>query len=402
MNAKRNIARWTTADDISVEVEKLWNSGQLPSALVSGRELFPYSIKLKGPTSCEMAERLSDICAWNAALEACSKKVRQRSYKLEYRRIRHNIIGENDIPCQAVVETAEDAIALAGKKKEARMLLKLTGETLKRFPAIVGYIYKKPLLVLSNAENWMLFLSVCEWLLAHQRPCVYIREMNVRGVHTKFVEAHKKILGELLDLVLPQCAIDMNYTAGANFEKRYGFKVKDDVVRMRLPIGCALFPATIEDISLCGEEFAATQIPCNKVLIVENQITFLALPRMSGVLMILGAGYGFDAIKNAVWLKEKEIFYWGDIDTHGFAILSGLRCSFPKVHSLLMDDETFDEYSNMCVEEPKPVKFLPERLTSDEVALFRRLHTTDGKNLRLEQERISMEPATHILQRVLG
>ena len=29
------------------------------------------------------------------------------------------------------------------------------------------------------------------------------------------------------------------------------------------------------------------------------------------------------------WLLEKEIYYWGDIDTHGFAIFNQLRGFLP-------------------------------------------------------------------------
>ncbi|MGI6299138.1 MAG: Wadjet anti-phage system protein JetD domain-containing protein [Saccharofermentanales bacterium] len=44
--------------------------------------------------------------------------------------------------------------------------------------------------------------------------------------------------------------------------------------------------------------------------------------------MIFGAGYGFDHLASASWLNQKDIYYWGDIDTHGFAILNQLRRLF--------------------------------------------------------------------------
>ena len=34
------------------------------------------------------------------------------------------------------------------------------------------------------------------------------------------------------------------------------------------------------------------------------------------------------------WLKQKPMYYWGDIDTHGFAILDQLRSKFLHVQSL--------------------------------------------------------------------
>lgn len=39
----------------------------------------------------------------------------------------------------------------------------------------------------------------------------------------------------------------------------------------------------------------------------------------------LGAGYGWQALAQAKWLNQCEIYYWGNLDTHGFAILDRLR-----------------------------------------------------------------------------
>ena len=382
---------WTTESDVAAAAKKLWESGRLPAALISGDTLFPRSVKLKGPDSCEMTEKLTQTRAWCAALRAASKETRKNGYKLEYRHIRHKILGENDIPDRAVFETEEDALALAGKKREAEELRKMTAETAERLPALVGWLYKKPLRALEVAAHWRLFLNICEWMLTHQRPAIYLREMDIPGVHTKFIESHKAILGELFDLLLPESMIERRYSAGADFAKRYGFRAKAEAVRLRLPSDCHLFPETVTEITLPCEEFAATEIPCQEVVITENETNFLSLPRAAGRLLIWGHGYGFEMLKNAAWLTDKDIFYWGDIDTHGFAILSELRARWPHTRSLLMDEATLAAHRALCVEEPQPAKYLPEHLTPQERRLFANLHTADGKNLRLEQERIGME-----------
>ena len=110
MSERNKSARWTTAGDIAAAAEKLWSGGRLPSALISGEELFPYSIKLSGPKSSEMVENISEVRAWCAALDARSANERRRHYRLEYRSVRHSVLGKNSIPCRAVVETVEGAI----------------------------------------------------------------------------------------------------------------------------------------------------------------------------------------------------------------------------------------------------------------------------------------------------
>ncbi len=41
-------------------------------------------------------------------------------------------------------------------------------------------------------------------------------------------------------------------------------------------------------------------------------------------MVLFGSGYGFEFLSNVLWLAKLNIYYWGDIDTHGFAILNQL------------------------------------------------------------------------------
>ena len=387
--SKKSGTHWTTPADIAAAAEKLWDSGKLPRALLAGDDLFPYFIKIRGPTSEEMAQRFGEVREWIAELEARAKTERRPSYTLEWRRVRHRVMGEQSIPEKAVLQTGGDALALARKTEDAKRLLYIKEETCARLPSLEGFVLEKPLAALKHAESWPRLLAVCEWLLAHPRPSLYIREIDAPAVHTKFVEVNKKILGELLDIILPEGAIDDRFSC-ADFESRYGFRQKPPLVRLRLPLGCPFFPQGVSDISLAAPEFAGLEIPCERALIIENEITFLAVPRASGLLLVWGKGFAVDALKNAEWLKDIPLFYWGDIDTHGFAILSELRSSFPRARSVLMDAETLAAHRALCVDEPVPAKYIPERLTSEERAVFESLLVHDGRALRLEQERVGM------------
>lgn len=57
-------------------------------------------------------------------------------------------------------------------------------------------------------------------------------------------------------------------------------------------------------------------------------------------MALFGSGYGFEPLAGAPWLRAMMIYYWGDIDTRGFAILDQLRSRFPQACSLLMDRDT--------------------------------------------------------------
>ena len=94
-----------------------------------------------------------------------------------------------------------------------------------------------------------------------------------------------------------------------------------------------------------------------------------------------------------------SIVYWGDLDSHGFAILDRLRHHAPHAVSVLMDIETLDAWGEFTVPEPTPARATPTRLTSGETAALDAL--TGRGDLRLEQERIPWDWALPRLRSAL-
>ena len=92
---------------------------------------------------------------------------------------------------------------------------------------------------------------------------------------------------------------------------------------------------------------------------------------------------------------------WGDIDTHGFAILNQLRGFFPQAASLLMDSETLMEHQPLWGVEPSPETGALTRLTAEESSLYGQLGRNElGHQIRLEQEKIGFEWLVEALGRV--
>jgi hypothetical protein len=139
------------------------------------------------------------------------------------------------------------------------------------------------------------------------------------------------------------------------------------------------------------------------VFVTENKITGLSFPELPDSLIIFGLGYGISSMKHAQWLAQREIYYWGDIDTHGFAILSQLRTYFPHTRSFLMDRATLDHFRELWGEEPEAKRCsaaLPN-LNDSEQALYRLLREDAlGVRVRLEQERIGFGYLRERLQRL--
>lgn len=379
---------WTSANDLRAQVQKLWDRGEMLSSFVTGEQLFPRRLVLKIPTSGEMAERFDAVRAWIGKLCAMNH------CRVEMREFKHRVFGANTIPQEAWIDTVEDALAFINKQQDAARFIALIEETRKQQPQLLDWIAKRPLRALELACEWRRLLEIVAWLQIHPYSGVYLRQVDIPDVHSKFIEAHRRVLAEWLDIVLPPEVIDSTVSGLSQFAKRYGFREKPVRIRFRiLDPDHALFPLLprnlVQDITLDADTFALLDSAVTRVFITENEINFLAFPQVKDSLVIFGSGYGFEMFSKAKWLLRCRIHYWGDIDTHGFAILDQLRCKFENVESFLMDRTTLMAFESQWGEEEKQtLRDLP-RLNSHEKALYDDLRDNRiRRNLRLEQERI--------------
>ncbi len=386
------LSKWTAPHDIKAQVFRWWLKGDLLRASV-----FPKRIPLKTPSAKELRDHFEVVRIWSQLLRE------QPHIRLEMRDFRHQVFGQNSLPDCVWIDDAASAIALLGKQKEARFFGQIFALTATRQPKLTSWLHLRPLRALELADIWEKLLAVIAWLLAHPRPGIYLRQMDIPGVHTKFIEANRAVLSELLDLVLPAEAIDSSATGGNQFNRRYGFLDKPERIRLRwLDLAYSPFPAIAEaDLTLDAGSFTQLNPTVDHVFITENETNFLAFPPFENALLIFGAGYGFNALANANWLHNCQIHYWGDIDTHGFAILEELRSHFPHVQSLLMDRATLLANAALQGEEPQPLKRDLPHLTVDEQHLYDDLRDQRlGRNLRLEQERIPFHQLQKALERI--
>jgi len=353
--------------------------------MVSGESSFPRRLTLKGPTSAQMAEHFDTVRAWIAELRALPH------YRVEMRELRHRVLGANEVPKAVWVDTLDDALDVLGRRRQAGHFATLVERTRERQPLLLEWIASKPLKILELADVWDHLLDVVDWVKLHPRPGVYLRQVDIPGVHSKFIEAHRGVLVQWLDRVLPPEAVDTTATGVSGFARRYGFRDKPQRIRLRVldPAHALLPGAGDADIALDAESFARLAPTVSRVFITENEINFLAFPRAPDSLLIFGAGYGFDVLVQAAWLTRCQVFYWGDIDTHGFAILDQLRTYLPHARSLLMDRATLLAFeAQWGVEDKQTLGDLP-RLDAEECALYDDLRDNRlSPNLRLEQERI--------------
>ncbi|HSH28234.1 MAG TPA: Wadjet anti-phage system protein JetD domain-containing protein [Wenzhouxiangella sp.] len=382
---------WTTSKDLVAQVRKHWNSGRLlADRLDAESTLFPLKLRLRKPSSRDLTDRFEAVRDWVGELAEHARERRGYGYEIQWRTINHRTLGRNDLPATIVVPGDDDALRLIGKTRQTRQFDELSDDLLQEFPDLRGWLARRPLEALRRADEWPRLTAILRYFRRHPRPGAYLRQLDIAGVDTKFIQARRGLVGELLDQILPAEAIDASAAGARNFNRRFGLASRPVLVRFRI-LDPALALSGLTDISAPAAEFARLDLPVDEVFITENEINGLAFPNHPRAIVIFGLGYGLERLADIDWLARARCWYWGDIDTHGFAILNRLRHYLPAARSFLMDRATLDAHRELWGQEPDDHRFLGalDRLVEAEQTLYQTLRDDRlAQRLRLEQEHV--------------
>jgi hypothetical protein len=378
---------WTKPRDLRDQLQSLWTRGRILAAGVTGEPLFPLTLKMRKPDAAALGQSFEAVRGWIRELEDNSRAGRGFGYDIEWVDINHRQLGRNRMPGRISVPTEADALRLIGQERDGRRFRELAEATIAVFPALAQWLSRKPMTLLGHADDWPRILAVLAWFRTHPRSNLYLRQADIPGVDTKFIEARRPLIAELLDIVLAGDSGD-DPPPGATFEQKYGLREKPPLIRFRV-LDRRLAIAGLADLTIPVSDFATLNLAPRHVFVTENEVNGLAFPTCSGAIVIFGLGYGVDLLQRASWLAAAQIHYWGDIDTHGFVMLDRFRSAFPAARSLLMDRATLMAHHSLWGREHAPSRATLTRLAPDEHALFDDLvHDRLGEKVRLEQERV--------------
>lgn len=313
-----------------------------------------------------------------------SQEEKGYGYTIEYATVKTKLHGVQDLPASIVFQTEGDYLKFIGKEKDTKKFKEDSARILDLFPELRDWILKYPKKVIEN--DWDSLLKVCSYFKRTPRPNLYIRELPIQ-VHTKFIELNHTVVRELLDIIIA------NYvnTDEKRFEPHFNLKYDEPDVRFRIldhSLSQRLFSG-LSDLNIPISQFRDLNLPIKTVYVVENKINMLSFPLIDHSIVIWGEGFSVEKVKETQWLLDKEIYYWGDLDAHGFQILSEIRCHYGQVKSFLMDRATFDAFFEGDTGKPTNVE-KELRLTPEENEMFQYLKSN---NLRLEQEKIPYDYA---------
>ena len=354
-------------------------------------DFFPLIIKAdKGKVNDDLLTRQKEL----QLLINKSKNKTGSGYKLDFETVNSRKNGEQTEVSKISFENESDYLSFINENKSYKLfytaISQIKDSNLLSKEKFVEWAKSHLTDLCAEPESRLFWSDIClcaDWLNKNQDSNIYIREIPL-PVHTKFIELNKKIIKSLTEKA------DSEY----EFEATFGLKIKPDFVRFRSLSDNILLPFSesmlnecqilLDDFSKLDESFLHK---IKNIFIVENEMVYLTFPRYKDSICIWGQGYKVNILNGIDWFKSKELYYFGDLDEHGFDILSTYKRYYPQIQSFCMDKNVLEEYEQFLVQGKKLENGrIPENLTEAEKECFMILRSVKSEKNRLEQERISV------------
>jgi hypothetical protein len=350
---------------------------------------WPLAILLHPPTEREAARSVDAVRGW-----IDSWKRWQGQGELVWVERAWSGLGRQLLPERLLLRNPREIAHWLGEDGRWRCVLERRDRLCSRFPALANRVGRH-FDWLADADELELgrLTEVLAELSSGKSAGLYLRQLPISGIDSKWIGANRARITELLRPLRSAAneadiAGDLWHIAGLRREPALlRLRLLDPKLRARV--------GGLADVGAPTDQIAALSLAPERVFIVENVQTGLAFTDLPACLVIFGLGYAVDLLGGIPWLRDADCRYWGDLDTHGLAILDRLRSYLPRVRSLLMDERTLLDHRALWSQEGKPVRNLePSRLNVAERVVYDGLAGDRwGSAVRLEQERIGWDYA---------
>jgi len=376
------------AEGVSARLRKQFRNQHRDWLAGGGR--WPLLIPLGVPSEQQAERDLSAVKKWVTAWQNWQGAGELVWIKRHWRKL-----GKQDLPEKLQLHTPDQVASWIGEKARWQAAHNRYCEFVERWPVLADKL-SRYFSILADASDCEIqkLVAVLSWLQANPDCQLYIRQLPIEGVDTKWIGNHKKLISELLAWLR---GLD---NEASDFYSITGIRREPSRIRVRiLDADLRKLCGGLEDITAPLNELKNLNFPVKRVYIVENIQTGLAFGDLSDAVVIMGLGYSVDLLKEIPWVKQSQCYYWGDIDTHGFAILNKAKASLQNIESLLMNEETLLRYKGLWVREEKPSKARDvNSLNDDERRMYQGLMENKwGDQVRFEQERVSWAHAWGVI-----
>ena len=386
---------------------------------LNGEGDWPLELSLDRPGEREILKGVEAVRAWS---ESWSRLKLPAGTTLSLETVAYRSLGEQRLPARIRWESPAAVSAFLGNAEEWHRVVARRNRLFERWPTlgIPGFEPRYGVLASESDADFERLFALLEWLDLNPRSGLYVRQLPVVGVDTKWIDRHRRrVVSDMLrrirgapEVLLVDTSgesdpddVDSLLVAGtADFHQLCG--LRKPAPRLRLLVLCPKLRANtagLRDIESSLDDLAKLQIAPRRVLVLENLETGYSLPDIEGAVALVKLGNAVGLAGQLPWLRGLPVVYWGDLDTHGFSILAQARRALGRVASALMDTSTLLAYRERCVREPVQTRAADlQWLTTEEQLTYQSLLDGDwGESLRLEQERIDWPAAMVGLDRLL-
>ena len=223
---------WTNVDELVATLRKRWDSGRYARDYAAGLPWIPLELPVRAPTAAELLDRFDEAVRWAETFRRQSSTAAGRErFSVEYRTVKGRNLGANSVPARIRIDTFEQLCSLLNTTGEVNALDAVMKQTGAAVPALIPWVITHPLRAIQHAERWSDVLATVAFIAENDTTGLYLRQIDVEGVDTKFVECHQKLLDDLLTALLPPERIDSRF-ATAEFTRRFGFRPKPGYTRL--------------------------------------------------------------------------------------------------------------------------------------------------------------------------
>lgn len=356
--------------------------------------LWPLEVTLGIPNENQALKQVEGVHAWVAAW---------RSWRgvgsLSWSDRRWRKLGTQCVPEKLALSSPAEVAQWIGEVERWDRAQQRYKELIGHWPQLASKLARYFDILADYSEvDYRRLVNLVAWFEKNPASNLYPRQLPVSGLDSKWLEKRKGLLADLVDSVRGESSSE------GDFFQRCGLKAPPELIRLRiLDDSLRQRVGGLSDISAPWEQLAELDLPVSNVFIVENLQTGLAFDDLPESIVIMQLGYGVDVLGRLPWVAKAHCVYWGDLDTHGFAILNRARGYFSELKSILMDEATLRSHQNLWVEEKDQhaAETLP-LLTISEQAVYQAIKSNVwGQNVRLEQERLDWDVAWNVVQRTV-